>query len=481
MKHGKPLIGYRNNLKGATFRAGSQVQAAPASNLATDIGAEPWQTAGVRTADNGAWVEIDAGEEVPWRAFLLARTNLTSEATARFMVGAPTNVMVLDGTAGTYASTPHSAAVDITGDLAVVFRLAADEWDAGVSQFIAAKANMEAARSWALRVDPNGDLRLLVMSSDETYSPGYPISHALPEGETVWLAVTWTSDNGDGNSEASYYSSSDGQSWTLIGTTRRAVITGGLFSNSDALSLGALGSGSSTFPGKIHYAALYSGSGFNLSSGPTGTLVAEFNAEDATLGSGGGDTFVSSSTGETWTLHGTAAIEREFLSTYDSGLLTGLVPGYQQLVHVADADIIARHLRIEVDDPDNPDGFIRIGMAFAGPIFQPERGIEHGANFGVAGLRQDITTRGGQTYPVALYQQRQWQVSFPALTEEEMYAEGLEIQRAAEMGGNVLFVPRPGNGLEQQETVFGMLQSRATFGFPHYGLRSWAFTVTERL
>lgn len=261
MKHGQPIFGYRNNLKGATFRTGSQVQAAPASNLATDIGAEPWQTAGVRTADNGAWVEIDAGKDVSWRAFWIGRSNLTDAAEVRFLLG-----------------TEEGA----------------------------------------------GDI-------------------------------------------------------------------------------------------------------------------------------------------------------------YDSGWMSGLQAGYQQLVHVADADVMGQHLRIEVDDPDNPDGFVRIGLAFGGPVFQPTHGIEYGASFGVAGLRQDITTRGGQTYPVALYQQRQWQVSFPALTEEEMYAEGLEIQRCAEMGGNVLFVPRPGNGLEQQETVFGMLQSRATFGFPQWGLRSWAFTVTERL
>lgn len=261
MSHGKPIIGYRNNLKGASFRAGSQVQAAPASNLATDIGAEPWQTAGVRTAAGGAWVEVDAGEEAVWRGFLIGRSNLTDAAVVRFLLG----------------------------------------------------------------------------SSE-----------------------------------------------------------------------------------------------------------------------GGGD-------------------------IYDSGWLSGLQAGYQQIVHIAEADFMARHLRIEVDDPDNPDGFVRIGLAFGGPVFQPRHGIEYGANFGIAGLRQDITTRGGQTYPVALYQQRQWNVSFPALTEEEMYAEGLEIQRCAEMGGNVLFVPRPGNGLEQQEAVFGMLQSRATFGFPHYGLRNWAFTITERL
>src|SRR5690606_21756519 len=71
----------------ATFRAGSQVQAAPASNLATNIGAEPWQTAGVRTADNGAWVGIDAGKDVPWRAFWIGRSNLTDSAEVRFLLG----------------------------------------------------------------------------------------------------------------------------------------------------------------------------------------------------------------------------------------------------------------------------------------------------------------------------------------------------------------------------------------------------------
>lgn len=261
MSHGKPLLGYINHLKGAAFTTGSQVQAAPASNLATDVGSDPWQTAGARGPNQGAWVQVDVGYEADWSALWVGRTNLTADGTVRFLLGT----------------------------------------EAGL-----------------------GDL-------------------------------------------------------------------------------------------------------------------------------------------------------------YNSGWLSGIEPGYQQLVHLLDASILARHLRIEARDPSNPDGFIRIGLAYGGPVFRPQRGIEYGANFGIAGLRQDITTRGGQTYPVALYQQRQWQVSFPALTEAEMYGEGLEIQRAAEMGANVLFVPRPGNGREQQETVFGMLQSRSTFGFPHWGLRSWAFTIMERL
>jgi|SRR5690625_1484657 len=261
MRHGKPLLGYINHLKGAAFSTGSQVQATPASNLATDVGSDPWQTAGVRTAAAGAWVEIDAGEERDWSAFWIGRTNLTDEAEVRFLLGS----------------------------------------EAGL-----------------------GDL-------------------------------------------------------------------------------------------------------------------------------------------------------------YDSDWLAGIEPGYQQLVHLLGAAVMARHLRIEINDGDNPDGFVRVGCAYGGPVFQPRRGIEYGASFGVAGMRQDITTRGGQEYPVPLYQRRQWEVNLRHLTEEEMFEQGLEIQRAAERGQNVLFVPRPGGRWEQRDTVFGLLRSRATFGFPHYDLRSWAFTLSERL
>lgn len=475
MKHGQPIFGYRNNLKGATFRAGSQVQAAPASHLATDIGAEPWQTAGVRTAENGAWVEIDAGKEVPWRAFLLARTNLTSEATARFMLGAPTNVMVLDGTNGTYASTPNNEAVNITGDMTLVVRIAPDAWATGSNQEVISKWG-SGGLQYLLRINSSGGIFVARDSASGERNQG-PVSFPnAPNDRPVWIAVTMVYH--DSGITFNFYTSDYGSNWSLLNSLERGNVGPGISLPDTGVAVGSNNNGGSTFSGKIYRAQIYSGAGFDLSSGPTGTLVADFNPGDTSPGS---TEFTSATTGETWTLHGNAAIEREFLPTYDSGPLGGLVPGYQQLVHIAPEDIMARHLRIDVDDPDNPDGFIRIGLAFGGPVFQPQHGIEHGANFGVAGLRQDITTRGGQTYPVALYQQRQWQVSFPALTEEEVYAEGLEIQRCAEMGGNVLFVPRPGNGLEQQEAVFGMLQSRATFGFPHYGLRSWAFTIAERL
>lgn len=47
-----------------------------------------WQTlAGVVTSAAGAWATIDAGATATWRAFLLARTNLSTAATVRWRVG----------------------------------------------------------------------------------------------------------------------------------------------------------------------------------------------------------------------------------------------------------------------------------------------------------------------------------------------------------------------------------------------------------
>src|SRR5690554_7785623 len=52
--------------------------------------------------------------------------------------------LALDGSSGTYASTPHSEAVDITGDLALVARVAPEMWDAGDRQTIIAKREASA-------------------------------------------------------------------------------------------------------------------------------------------------------------------------------------------------------------------------------------------------------------------------------------------------------------------------------------------------
>lgn len=82
------VLGWINRLEDGALTAGSQLPAAPASNLLVPQAAEPWVTAfGVMASADGATLAHDAGAEVTWRAIGLFRTNLSMGATIRYRLG----------------------------------------------------------------------------------------------------------------------------------------------------------------------------------------------------------------------------------------------------------------------------------------------------------------------------------------------------------------------------------------------------------
>jgi hypothetical protein len=82
------VLGWRNRLEEGALSAGSEIPAAPVTNVIVQQGAEPWVTAyGVTTSAAGAKLQCDAGAAVTWRAFCLARTNLSIGATVRWRLG----------------------------------------------------------------------------------------------------------------------------------------------------------------------------------------------------------------------------------------------------------------------------------------------------------------------------------------------------------------------------------------------------------
>jgi hypothetical protein len=111
-------------------------------------------------------------------------------------------------------------------------------------------------------------------------------------------------DNGAGGWDAYFYTggSGDEPSWSALGTNPQTVAGGGAIyqANSQAIHLLSRGNGALDLweAGKIWEFRLYEG---NIFTGtPTPTLKQNMNAADYHSGT----TFDSSTTGETWTLHG---------------------------------------------------------------------------------------------------------------------------------------------------------------------------------
>jgi hypothetical protein len=170
-------------------------------------------------------------------------------------------------------------------------------------------------------------------------------------------------------------------------------------------------------------------------------------------------------------------------SFYDSGDLSGVVAGFGQHVHVIPSDVMSRYARLDISDPTNPDGFLNVPLAYAGPVWIPQVNIAPG---GAVGRDRDATvvkTRSGGEFVSLRSSRRRWAVSLLALTSAEAWLQVAELEDAAADGRNILFVPFPAGAHVQREAVFGLLASNSpvTLPTPNAELRTWSATITERL
>jgi hypothetical protein len=169
---------------------------------------------------------------------------------------------------------------------------------------------------------------------------------------------------------------------------------------------------------------------------------------------------------------------------YDSGPLGGTVaPGYRQSVHVLPAEISARYLRVDIADPLSPDGFLRVGQMFAGPARRPLRNFGFQSAFQRSAEAPVLRTRGGQRFTDYRYAERAWSLSLPSLATADVWPLVQELQRSAETGANLLFIPFPAGADIAREAVFGTLSAASAVTWPSQTprLRAWSATITERL
>lgn len=207
----------------------------------------------------------------------------------------------LPGTSGSYASTPDSAALDITGDIDIRVNAAMDNWAPASQQIPLSKWDDPTPRAYFMRIITTGALQI-VWSTNGGDAP--TATSTVPTGfygrSSHWIRATLDVDVGGTDKTATFYTSEDGSTWTQLGDAVTTAGTTSIFNSSAGLTIGGRSAGATDlFAGKVHRAQVY--------NGIAGTLVADFNADDATAAD---LSFVSRGTGETWTVNGTASIER---------------------------------------------------------------------------------------------------------------------------------------------------------------------------
>ncbi len=210
-------------------------------------------------------------------------------------------VLDLPGATGDYVSTSDSAAVSVTDDIQIDVHVTMDDWTPPAVAMLAGKwLDGGDNRSFNFRVETSG-LLTLANTTDGTFGTNNPrtstVAPTVSNGEDLHVRVTLDVDAGSTDHNVTFYTSSDGDSWAQLGDVVNAAGVTSIFDGTSKFAFGSLPDNSSV-AGKIHSGQLYDGIG--------GALVADFDAtRDAVFGH---TSVTSSTTGENWTVAGSAAI-----------------------------------------------------------------------------------------------------------------------------------------------------------------------------
>lgn len=194
-------------------------------------------------------------------------------------------------------STPDSAALSIAGDIDVRMKATMSDWRIPGQTFIDKRSGLS---GYTFRTTNTGDLgKLEWVHSDGTVTHFKQASAAVPftAGQTGWVRATVDVDNTAGGWDLKFYTSSDGVTWTQLGTTVTTATITSIADGAGALSVGMNpGNAVHITGGTIHYA--------EIRNGIAGTVVGVFNPSTVHPDGPNSPTTIPSPTGEVYTITG---------------------------------------------------------------------------------------------------------------------------------------------------------------------------------
>lgn len=253
----------------------------------------------------------------------------------------------LDGSAGTFVSTPDSAALSVTGDIDLRWFGAADDWTPASDMALVSKHPGSGQSGYELRLTSTGRLMLLWGDgAGQTFH--FSVLIGLVDGVSHGVRATLDVDNGAGGYVVRFFTSDDdGETWAQLGSDIVGASSTTIATNTDPLRVGARVNDTRPFAGSVHRV--------EVRDGIDGTIVA-FPRFDRHLPDA--SSFVDRQ-GNTWTLNGAAR--------FSGGRGGGLV-----LPAAANAIAIDGHVDVVNEGTADPGLTLRI----AGPVSQPRVSVQ---------------------------------------------------------------------------------------------------------
>ena len=165
-------------------------------------------------------------------------------------------------------SIPDAAGLRVTGDLDVRVKVALNDWVPGAGDLVlASKFDGAPNRGWCFSIKGSTGKVYLWWSANGTDLIGgsgtyaeSSVSPTVADGAELWLRATLDVDNGASGHDVKFYTSTDGITWTQLGTTGAGVGTTSIYASTDELNFGCRTTHTVGFwAGKFYYGEVRNG------------------------------------------------------------------------------------------------------------------------------------------------------------------------------------------------------------------------------
>ena len=179
--------------------------------------------------------------------------------------------MRLPGTAGNYLSFPDTAANSVTGDIDIRAKVSLDDWTPATTiRLVTKDSGSGVGRSFNFAVTSTGlTFQAFDAAGAALINLGSTIGVPFTDGQAGWVRAIRNATTGS----ATFYTSSDGMTWSQLGDVRSGA-AGSIADTNQVLELGAHVAFGNWMTGNVYAAEVRSGIG--------GTVVASFDARDIT-------------------------------------------------------------------------------------------------------------------------------------------------------------------------------------------------------
>jgi hypothetical protein len=146
------------------------------------------------------------------------------------------------------------------------------------------------------------------------------------------------------------------------------------------------------------------------------------------------------------------------------------------------ASISYQYWQVEIDDAANPDGYFSLGRCFIGPVFVPTHNMSYGTGLSVNDATAFETSLSGEEFYDTRQRYRTYAFSLDFLSEEEAYADILDMQRLMGTSGEIFVNGDPDDETNKPRRSFlARLASTAPIVHQHALLFSAQINLKEVL